>query len=82
MVVVSRIYVDMLVEHKASGEMIPRTLIWRDGRRFEIDEVLSFLFTSPAGTQEMFKSYLCRIKGQEREIHEDKGRWFVERRPK
>ena len=79
---VSRIYVDMLVEHKASGEMLPRTLIWRDGRRFEIDEVLSFLFTSPAGTQEMFKSYLCRIKGHEREIHEDKGRWFVERKPK
>ena len=72
----------MGVEHKASGDILPKAIIWRDGRRFEIDEVLSFLFTSPAGTQEMFKSYLCRIKGQELEIHEDIGRWFVERKPK
>ena len=79
---VSRIYVDMLVEHKASGDILPKALIWRDGRRFEIDEILNFYFISPAGTQGMHKCYLCRIKGQEREIYEDKGRWFVERRPK
>lgn len=35
-----RINLDVLVEHKANGKVLPRTILWPDGRRFEIDKIL------------------------------------------
>ena len=35
-----RIELDIIVEHRKDGLALPKTIIWDDGRRFDIDRVL------------------------------------------
>ena len=35
-----KIELDIIVEHRKDGLALPKTIIWDDGRRFDIDRVL------------------------------------------
>ena len=35
-----RIELNIMVEHRKDGLALPKTIIWEDGRRFDIDRVL------------------------------------------
>lgn len=83
-----RIYVKVNTDFDATGFMLPRTIVWSDGRTFKIDEVRDF---RPASSLERGRSgdcYTVLIHGEERLLFFEKtgqlftsrvGRWFVER---
>ena len=72
-----RINLDVLVEHKANGKVLPRTILWPDGRRFEIDKILDIREAPALKTGGIGTRYLCTICGRQRAIFEVRGLWFV-----
>ena len=74
----SRVNLDIIVEHKSDGKVLPRTILWPDGRKFEIDKVLDVRMAPALKAGGVGMRYLCNICGQERVIFEMRGLWFVE----
>ena len=82
-----RVYVEVEVQFISDGSMRPRALIWRDGRKYEIDRILD---VRPACAQKaggQGDRYKVKMRNQERELffeHNPEsgsprvGRWFVE----
>ncbi len=74
-------YVEVIADFSADGRMKPLSLIWEDGRRYDIDRILrvdrcASLKAGGAGIR-----YVCRILGQRVELYyEENGFWFVNRK--
>lgn len=73
-----RVYVRVIAEHDEAGGVRPLSVIWEDGRRFDVDRVLDVrrAASTKAGGQGM--RYTCRILGRETYLFDDGNRWFVE----
>ena len=84
-----RVYVEVEVQFISDGSMRPRALIWRDGRKYEIERILDM---RPACAQKaggQGDRYTIRTNNHETHIFFEHnlnydnrilGRWFVERR--
>ena len=62
----------------SSGNVIPLSIIWEDGREFQIDKILD---TRPkASTKGGGKGirYTVRIKNQEKYLFLNEYNWFIE----
>ena len=84
-----RVYVQVDVESSPEGRMLPRALVWQDGKRYEIDRELDIrpAHAEKAGGQG--DRYKVKMKGLERQLFFEHntntsssviGRWFVEGR--
>ena len=80
-----RIYVKVSADFDCSGCLHPRSIIWKDGRVFEIDDITDFYpgYTSDRSGDR----YTIVIHGETRYLFFEKvseyfgsrfGRWFVE----
>ena len=85
----SKVYVDVNVEFDTDGHMYPRSLIWEDGEKYDIDRVKSVrpAFAARAGGQG--DRYTVIVSGKETHLYfehnpdcvsQNIGKWFVERR--
>ena len=82
-----RVYVKVNSDFDAAGAMMPKAIIWSDGRTFKIDAVRDF---RPASTLEKSRSGDCctvLIHGEEKHLFFERtsalfgsrfGRWWVE----
>lgn len=82
-----RVYVKVNTDFDSTGYMRPRSIVWSDGRIFNIDEVKDF---RPASTLDKYHGgdcYTIVIRGEEKLLFFEKtsgyfasrvGRWFVE----
>ena len=81
-----RIYVKVSADFDCSGCLHPRSIIWKDGRVFEIDDITDFYpgYTSDRSGDR----YTIVIHGETRYLFFEReneyigsklGRWFVER---
>ena len=82
-----KVYVKVNTDFDATGYMMPRTIIWSDGRIFKIESVKDFC---PASKLERGRSgdcYTVVIHGEEKHLFFERanelfasrfGRWFVE----
>ena len=71
-------YVNVYAVFDTLGQIIPRAIIWEDGRKFPVDRVLQVdscasLRSGGAGTR-----YLVIIAGHKRYLYLEKTKWFVE----
>lgn len=84
-----KVYVSVAVDFDTDGKMIPKTLTWEDGQKFDIERLLDVRpsFAARAGGQG--DRYTVRISNMERYLffeHNPEygkqitGRWFVERK--
>ena len=73
-----KVGLDILVEHKSDGKVLPKMILWPDGRSFAIDKVLDVKQAPALKVGGIGTRYLCRICGRERVIFEVRGLWFVE----
>lgn len=73
-------YVSVEVLFDETGQMMPRSVQWEDGRIFDIDRILDVrpAASLKAGGQGM--RYTCRIRGRETYLFYENPRWFVERK--
>lgn len=71
-------YVSVIVQFSVEGKITPLSILWEDGREYEIDRILDVTRAASlkAGGQGM--RYTCLIQGQRRYLFFDDVRWFVE----
>ena len=73
-----RVYVKVIAEFDEAGEIRPISIIWEEGRRFEVDRVLDVRRAASTKVGGQGMRYTCRIMGKETYLFNDDGRWFVE----
>ena len=68
----------MIAKMQDDGKIIPLTILWENGKTFNIDKVLDV--RKKASTKGGGKGlrYTCKILGQERFLWLDDNIWFVE----
>ena len=72
--------VDVLCVHYKSGHIKPLQVIWNDGRRFEVDKVISLDKHASVKSGGVGLRYTCRIHGQIRYLYlQDDNSWFIEK---
>ena len=71
----NKVPVDVEVENRSDGIILPRTIIWSDGHRFPISRVLYF-GTSSANEYEGIR-YTVIIGSAEKYIYRVNHKWFV-----
>lgn len=84
-----KVYVTVFVEHSADGTMLPRTVVWEDGLKYDIDRVIDIrpAYAAKAGGQG--DRYTIQVNGARTYLYFERstnltgnviGRWFVERK--
>ena len=79
----SKVYVEVNADYKKDGTIFPRSFIWEDGKRYEIDRVLDIRPAASLKAGGIGLRYTVRIRKKEvlmflEELH-GASRWFMER---
>jgi len=75
-----KVFVRVIAEFDEQGQLLPRSLFWEDGRRYDIDRVLQ---VCPGVSLKVGGSgirYTCRIQGRQVNLFQDGNRWYMEGR--
>ena len=75
-----KVYVDVTLKQDKHGNIIPLSVTWEDGRRYEIDRVLDVRRAASTKVGGAGIRFTVRILGRETYIFSDGERWFVEAR--
>ena len=85
--VYEKLYVEVVITFREDGTMIPKEIIWADGRCFEIDRVEKICSAASMKVGEQGDRYTIFICGQQRYLFFERnasikgnniGRWFLE----
>lgn len=71
-------YVDVVARIDADGRMTPLSILWRDGRTFEIDRVHEAIRRASTRVGGTGMRYLVSVHGREKYLFYEDPRWFVE----
>lgn len=83
-----KVYVKVTSDFDTTGYMQPRSVIWEDGRVFDIETVKDFRLASTLKGRHSGDCYTVVIKGKERLLFFEKtnelfeslyGRWYIEK---
>lgn len=75
----SKVYVEVMAEFTKDGELIPKSFIWTDGIRYEIERVTDKRCAASLKAGGAGMRYTCIIEGQQRYLfYEDNNMWFME----
>ena len=74
-----RINLTVNVRHEISGNAIPTSIVWEDGRIFEIDKILDMRKAASLKAGGLGIRYICRICGKPVVLFNDDGLWLMER---
>lgn len=84
-----KVYVQVGVIFREDGTMLPRSLVWEDGRRYAIDRVVAVRPAHAERAGGQGDRYTVMVGGQQRYLFfehsmdagdRNVGRWFIERR--
>ncbi len=74
-----KIYVEVNVQFYPDGRMIPKEIVWENGKKYEIDKVLDRRRAASTKAGGCGIRYTCRILGRPCYLfYEENQRWFVE----
>lgn len=82
-----KVYVEVVATFREDGLMLPREIIWEDGRHFEIDRVSAITPAASMKVGGQGDRYTIWLNGQQRYLFFERnaairgnniGRWFVE----
>lgn len=77
----SKTYVGVRAVFSAEGEVTPLSILWEDGRKFEIDRVTDCRRAASLRAGGAGLRYTVRIGGRTHYLfYEENNRWFVEAR--
>lgn len=71
-------YVDIMAVFYADGQMKPITIIWEDGRKFEIDRILDIRRAASLKAGGSGIRYICMVSGKQVTLFLEENRWFIE----
>ena len=84
-----KVYVDVQVDFRKDGVMLPRVITWEDGMKYEIDRVSDIRPAAALRAGGQGDRYTVWVNGQQSYLFFERstnltgnviGRWFVERR--
>ena len=84
-----KVYVQVKVDFREDGIMLPRKITWEDGREYEIDRVTDIRQAAAMRAGGQGDRYTIRVGGKQSFLFFERspnqtgnciGRWFVERR--
>ena len=75
----NKVYVDVEAHFSAEGHMVPRAVIWEDGRRYVIDRIVQIERCASQKAGGRGVRYTCMINGQRSYLFYEVDKWFVER---
>lgn len=84
-----KVYVDVDATFDKIGRMLPRSLVWEDGQRYEIERVTSIRPAAAARAGSGGDRYTIIVEGREKYLFFERsanltgnqlGKWFVERK--
>ena len=73
-------YVTMYIEVLPEGQVVPLSILWKDGRKFTVEQIINIKNNSPVRSGGRATKYTLIIQGQTRDFFVDDGKWFVETR--
>lgn len=73
-----KVYVDVTLKQDKYGTIVPLTVTWEDGRKYEIDRVLDVRRAAATKVGGAGVRFTVRILGKETYLFDDGERWFVE----
>ena len=80
----SKVYVEVNADHLPDGSILPRSLVWENGRRFRVDRILDVRPAASLKAGGAGLRYTVRVHDKETFmfLEDDHGvnRWFMERR--
>ena len=74
----SKVYVDVTLKQDKYGTVVPLSVTWEDGRRYEIDRVIDVRRAASTKVGGTGLRFTVRILGRETYLFDDGERWFVE----
>lgn len=75
-----KVYVGVRAEFTPDGRVLPRSVLWEDGREYEVDRILDIRRAASLKAGGTGIRYTVRIGRTRTFIFLEEGRWFVERR--
>lgn len=76
----SKVYVGVNAKFEPDGTLLPQSVLWEDGREFEIDKILDVRRAASLKAGGTGIRYTVRIGRHETFLFLEEGRWFAERR--
>ena len=71
-------YVSVIAKFDADGRVVPLTVLWEDGRKFEIDRILDVRRAASLKAGGVGIRYTVRIGRSETFLFYEDDKWFVE----
>ena len=79
-----KVYVEVNADHLPNGNIFPRSFVWEDGTRYEIDSIISVCSAASLKAGGVGLRYTIRVQSRERFIFLEEEnritRWFMERK--
>ena len=80
----NKVYVEVNADFKTDGTLYPRSFVWEDGRRYEVDRIIDVRPAASLKAGGAGLRYTVRIRSKETFLflEEERGfdRWFMERK--
>lgn len=75
-----KVYVDVYASFSKDGRLLPKRIIWEDGRIFDIDRICDIRRAASLKAGGVGIRYTCVIHGREVYLfYEENYQWFMER---
>ncbi|NLB52197.1 MAG: hypothetical protein GX808_04575 [Syntrophomonadaceae bacterium] len=76
----NKIYISVKAVFYPDGGFKPTSLIWEDGREYEIDRVTDIRRAASLKAGGTGIRYTCKVRGKEVYLFLEEDRWFMERK--
>lgn len=76
----TKTFVEVNALFDKNGRLIPKEIIWEDGRVFQIDKILDVRRAASLKAGGQGIRYTCRIKNRQTYLFYEEPKWFVEKK--
>lgn len=76
----NKIYISVKAVFYPDGGFKPTSLVWEDGREYEIDRVTDIRRAASLKAGGTGIRYTCKVRGKEVYLFLEEDRWFMERK--
>ncbi|MCL2320880.1 MAG: hypothetical protein FWC47_02100 [Oscillospiraceae bacterium] len=74
-----KIFIKIVAEFNTRGEIKPLMIIWEDGRKFEIDQVMDKKNCASLKHGGVGTRYVCRVRNRIIRIFLEDNKWFLDK---
>lgn len=73
-----KVLVEVDAHFDTDGTIFPMSIVWEDGRKFEIDRITDIRRAASLKAGGVGIRYTCRIRGKQTYLYHEENHWFME----